>query len=989
MTFNTVDSSVRRNLTGVNAPAPMVAGKPRGAHNIGTLQAAVGVFQTVVGVMMLVTPHRFVSPAYTSLQSNLTLWGIFFFLVGMGLILVAVLKVPRFFEVCVHFLGGAVLVLLACDSASVAEWMGAVNFGTMGAVTVTAPFVAARNEERTSVGRHDLFALAAGTCGVLSGIVILTLPGQFGSPTYDAIRSYLPLLGTAFIITGVFLLNVQLWAAPPRPIFSLAHVLAGGAFVAFVLASSMSQSGWVKIAYYGGVGVTIALLPWVGHRLGLIDPASLRTRLALGLSTAAVIPLLLTVTLMMDHQESVATQEALASQQQLALALAKQTASFVGLNRAAVTSLAVEPGLLQLSKAEQAAHLQAFISEWPALFYVSIADVNGNATASAGSSPPASYAGYSIYEDARRTSLPASGLVVSPILNRPLFVFASPVRSPEGKFIGAVIGSIEPAELTNFLGSASGRSLAYLVDKQGRVVAHPDASLVQSSADLSNTPAVDALIAGQKQSGALRFVEQHTRMVAGYARVSNLNWGVVVEQPLSAVLAETHEQRDLAFGILLFAAVFTAFAGVALAGGLIGPLRVLGLAVAEVASGIRESRLPESQISEVRQLSRAVEETRKRLAEAEADRRRLFDAERDARTEAEHQAAQISALLESLGEAVTIVDQDGNILMRNRVASEITRIAAEDARTLQKAMEGRLLMPDGSPLRTGESPQARVLRGESFVDYELIYARPDLAQRRFLFTGSSIRDGKDSVSLGILIFRDVTELRQLEQMRKEYVSLVSHDLRAPLATLQGYAQMLLKFADRPDKVRASAEAMLVSARRMNAMIQDLVDISRLESGQLKLELAPVNVPSFVLDLQDRLAGALDVARIRVEMSDVLPPILVDPNRFERILTNLLSNALKYSEGDVRVQATADKERVTIAVVDSGPGIATGDMPRLFERFYRASGTRKDGLGLGLYITKMLVEAHGGRIWVESEAGKGSAFYVAFGTLVSDSGAHSS
>ncbi len=986
MAFRSADSSVRGSLVNGKMPVPPVVGVPLGIQNIGTLQFAIGVFQAIVGSMMLVTPHRFMSPAYTALQPNLILWGTFFFLVGSSLLLVAVIGAPRSFEICVHLLGAFVLLLLAYGSATVGGWLGAVNFGTMGLGTVAAPFLSARDERRTAFPNRDLFALAAGVSGVMSGMVVLALPGDFSSSAYANVRPYLPLLGTALVLTGVLLINVQLWAGIPRPIYSFAHVLAGAAFVSCLLGPSISQSTWIRIAYYGGFGATVALLPWLGSHLGRIDPTSLRTRFALGLSAAAVVPLLFTVAMTMNHQESVATQQALASQQQLAVALAKQTATFIGLNRSAVTSLAVEPGLLQLSPAEQRAHLQAFISQWPALLNVSVVGAEGASTASAGDSPVASYAGYSVFEDARRTSLPTWALLVSPVLHRPLFVFASPIRGSGGAFHGAVAGSIEPAELTDFLGSASGRSLAYLVDGHGRVIAHPDASLVQSQAALSNTPAVHALLTGRDTSGALRFVEDRTLTVAGYARVPDLGWGVVVEQPLSAVLAETHEQRDLAFGILLLAAVFSAVVGVAIAGGLTGPLRVLGQAVAEVASGVRESRLPESQISEVRQLSRAVEQTRQQLATTEAERRRLFEAERAARTEAEDQAAQINALLESLGEAVIIVDRHGSILVRNRAATDITQIVADDARTLQRAMEARLLMPDGSPLRPGASPQARVFRGESFVDYELIFARPDLMQRRLLFTGSSIRDGSGNVSMGILIFRDVTELRQLEQMRKEYISLVSHDLRAPLATLQGYAQMLIRFADRPDKVRSGAETILVSSRRMNAMIQDLLDISRLESGQLKLDLAPVDVASFVVDLQGRLTGVLDVSRIRVEMSDVLPPILVDPNRLERILTNLLSNAVKYSEGKVLVLAGADKERVTISVVDSGPGIAPEDMSRLFERFYRASGARRtEGLGLGLYITKMLVEAHGGSIWVESEPGKGSSFHVAFGTFVPDSG----
>ncbi len=161
------------------------------------------------------------------------------------------------------------------------------------------------------------------------------------------------------------------------------------------------------------------------------------------------------------------------------------------------------------------------------------------------------------------------------------------------------------------------------------------------------------------------------------------------------------------------------------------------------------------------------------------------------------------------------------------------------------------------------------------------------------------------------------------------------------------------------------------------MIQDLVDSTRLESGQLHLEMQPTGLAAFVSDLLQRSAGVLETRRVRAKVTACLPLLEVDPNRLERMLLNLLSNALKYSDPDSEVVLGAEPmgEQVRVFVADTGMGIADQDLPHVFDRFYRSQSMRKtDGLGLGLYITRMLVEAHGGRIWVESERGKGSTFY---------------
>jgi len=177
-------------------------------------------------------------------------------------------------------------------------------------------------------------------------------------------------------------------------------------------------------------------------------------------------------------------------------------------------------------------------------------------------------------------------------------------------------------------------------------------------------------------------------------------------------------------------------------------------------------------------------------------------------------------------------------------------------------------------------------------------------------------------------------------------------------------------------MQQSLEAIDRSVKRMDVMLQDLVDVTRLESGQFLLKCEAVNLPRYLDDLLQQVRMVLEITRIQVDIPDDLPSVSADYARLERILVNLLSNALKYSNPDtpVRVQAKLQDNAVVIAVTDQGRGIPPKVIPHLFERFYRIPSERKaEGIGLGLYITRVLVEAHGGQIRVESTVDKGSIF----------------
>ena len=227
---------------------------------------------------------------------------------------------------------------------------------------------------------------------------------------------------------------------------------------------------------------------------------------------------------------------------------------------------------------------------------------------------------------------------------------------------------------------------------------------------------------------------------------------------------------------------------------------------------------------------------------------------------------------------------------------------------------------------------------------------------------------------------NLPRLRQLEDVRREFVANVSHELRTPLAIFQGYVETLIDHPDLPpEDTRSMLEIMRKHSHRLNALVEDLLILARLESRDDKLHLAPVDVAAFlretVADWSQRSA-AKQIA-LTADIAPGLPQISADVFRLEQVLGNLIDNAIKYtnSGGRVAVRAAASRDGVEICVEDSGLGIPAADLPRIFERFYRADKGRSrehGGTGLGLSIVKHIVLAHGGTVRAESELGKGTS-----------------
>ena len=224
----------------------------------------------------------------------------------------------------------------------------------------------------------------------------------------------------------------------------------------------------------------------------------------------------------------------------------------------------------------------------------------------------------------------------------------------------------------------------------------------------------------------------------------------------------------------------------------------------------------------------------------------------------------------------------------------------------------------------------------------------------------------------------LARLRDLQERREDVARMISHDLRTPLGVILAQAKLLGRRNEGANAVRARGDAIAASAQRMAAMLNDLVDSTLLGAGRLRLDLMPLDVVDMLRDLRGRLSAPFHGERIRVEAAADVPKAFVDSNRIERVLVNLLTNALKYSAAGSPVVARVRVEDafLVIEVEDSGQGIAPEDLPHLFERYFRSLGSsRLEGMGLGLYTARMLVEAHGGTIAAASMQGKGSVFRV--------------
>jgi two-component system, OmpR family, phosphate regulon sensor histidine kinase PhoR len=375
-----------------------------------------------------------------------------------------------------------------------------------------------------------------------------------------------------------------------------------------------------------------------------------------------------------------------------------------------------------------------------------------------------------------------------------------------------------------------------------------------------------------------------------------------------------------------------------------------------VASGNFQPFETKGRGDELDDLARAFNATAARLAETI----RLLSDERN----------RDAAILGSMIEGVAVISGRERVLYSNRAFSQILgleAVAVEDRPLIEVVRHSGLL-----------TVIKQALSGEKQESSEIVVGT--VRPRSFAVTAAPVRAGEASGA--VLVLHDISELRRLERVRQDFVANVSHEFRTPLTAIQGFAETLLGGAlEDPANRRRFVEIIREHAARLARLTEDLLELSRIEAGELKLEFQPVSVQQLVESCAETagISVAAKQLSLGLKIPEGLPAVRGDANRLQEVLQNLLDNAAQYtpSGGSIEVSAAVADGRIVITVADTGIGIPQAEQSRIFERFYRVDAARSreaGGTGLGLSIARHIVEAHGGRIWVESAVGEGSRFH---------------
>lgn len=333
-------------------------------------------------------------------------------------------------------------------------------------------------------------------------------------------------------------------------------------------------------------------------------------------------------------------------------------------------------------------------------------------------------------------------------------------------------------------------------------------------------------------------------------------------------------------------------------------------------------------------------------------------------------AARWQSLLDATEDAVLLANEEGQLLLSNTVADQLFPMKSRnDAVDGENAAFGKLLA------RTLSSDldylYRYAVRSHSAREGEVALTYPKARTFHVRITPTSENEY-------LLVLRDLTELRRLERIRQDFVANVSHELRTPLTSIRAMAETLLDGARTDDEAAPRfLQTIMRESDRLVRISSDLLDLSRVEAR--RVEKTPIDLADLVREVSGRLEPQIHNSRLKLA-NHVQPPLVVHAGRdaMAQVLVNLLDNAIAYTPpgGAIAISAEEQGDSVTIAVADTGIGILSHEIPRLFERFYRADKTRSrasGGTGLGLSIVKHIVESHGGTVGVESEYGKGSVF----------------
>jgi signal transduction histidine kinase len=580
------------------------------------------------------------------------------------------------------------------------------------------------------------------------------------------------------------------------------------------------------------------------------------------------------------------------------------------------------------------------------------------------------------------------------------------------------------------------RGQAYVVDSQGRLIAHPDISLVLRNTDLSRLAQVQAARAAGAGQAAEQLQTaddiQGRRVLTAYAHVAPLGWLVFVELPVSEAYAPLYSTMQRSGVLLMGALAFAFIAGLILARRMVGPIQALRAGAARIGSGDLSQRISIKTGDELEGLADQFNDMAGRLQESYAD----LEKKVELRT---HELAQSVAELRALGEVSQAVNSTLDLeAVLNTIVGKAVQLSDTDAGAIydydetksEFGLRSTYGMDDGliaaikerhirigdagigraaaqrAPLQIADvhnQPESEILDVVVRAGFRALLIVPLLGADRIVgalvvrrkrpgeFSKQTIDLLQTFAAQSVLAIQNARLFHEIEdkssqlavasQHKSQFLANMSHELRTPLNAILGYTELILDniYGETPAKMRGVLDRVQRNGKHLLGLINDVLDLSKIEAGQLTLSLSDYSLKSViqtVFSAVEPLAGEKQIT-LKIDVAPALPQGHGDERRLTQVLLNLVGNAIKFTDiGEVSIKGSSANGSFQVAVRDTGPGISTTDQAKLFQEFQQADNSitkKKGGTGLGLAISRRIIELHGGRIWVESSPGQGSTF----------------
>ncbi len=493
-------------------------------------------------------------------------------------------------------------------------------------------------------------------------------------------------------------------------------------------------------------------------------------------------------------------------------------------------------------------------------------------------------------------------------------------------------------------------AVAFLVDSSGKVLSHPDSKMEGTLYDI---PPVEAVLT-RSTIGSMEYETDIGRMVGAYAPVESMGWGIVTQQPYKFAYESAIKMKKNAYKWILIAVLLAIIIANLLARGLTSPILKLINGAKAIAAGNFNHSVRIKTKDELEVLSNTFNGMVRSL--------KIYNEMQIDRVIAER--TKTEAIIFSIEDGIVLTDFDGKIMLVNSRANELLEIEEYP----QEGDDIFKYLPD----------EKLVEAFKSIKETEI-----DLSKgggRKIVKTiAENVRTTKGTDIGKMRIIRDITLEKEIEEIKERFLHSITHDLKNPLAAIIGMSDLLRRNRgkDINEVEEKYFDVLKIEAERLMGMINDIMNLAKLEAGSMELAIEEFDLSQMVIETKAAFDAQAENANIKLVTDLPKEPVVfkADGKLIKRVIINLLGNSLKYTprNGIVTLKLEINPDKITTSVIDTGEGMPSNMCEKIFDRFQQIKGQSKGGTGIGLNVSKEIVEAHGGKIWAESEIGKGSAF----------------